>query len=252
MRVSSGSSLQLGNSSLDIIADQLSVSEQTSSTPLLSVSAEGVNVGTSVGVTGSLGVTIGGPLETSQVQSPGNQDLLIQSLSGELHLTGGRGISLRDGPGFDGVAVSSNSDLTITSQNGQVGHLVKQYYWVSFLYYYCRWYWTARLLQYRGCQDQDRVIGMKCACAGHRELFIWYQQAQTVRKTMTFVHHHSNRTMKLAQHHKINDEAILYRFQNHAYRSMAFLEETPIPLPAPLKTVLEDDCFWVLRRAKVR
>lgn len=123
MKVNGGSSLELGNSSLNIIAEQLSVMDQTSSTPLLSVSAEGVSVGsTRMDITGSLGVAIDGPLETSQVQSPSNQDLQVQSLSGELHLTGGRGVTLQDGPGFGGVAISSNSDLTITSQNGQVRH----------------------------------------------------------------------------------------------------------------------------------
>lgn len=123
MTTSDGSSIQLGNSSLNILADQFSVLEQGGGpAPLLSVQAEGVTVGTSAGleVTGALGVTVAGPLEASQVQSPSNQDLQLQALSGELHLTGGRGISLRDGPGFEGVSVSSNSDLTITSLNGQV------------------------------------------------------------------------------------------------------------------------------------
>lgn len=126
MNVDGGSSLQLGNSSLSITAEQFSVSDQTSSTPLLSVSGEGVSIGSaSLDVTGSLGVAISGPLETGRVQSPSNQDLQVQSLSGELQLVGGHGISLQDGPGFEGVAISSNSDLTITSQNGQVRHFVE-------------------------------------------------------------------------------------------------------------------------------
>ena len=121
MSVNEGSSLQLSNSSLNILTEQFSVSESPDSTPLLSVSTEGVSVSsTRMDVSGSLGVAINGPLETRQVQSPANQDLTVQSLSGELRLTGGRGISLQDGAGFGGVAISSNSDLTITSQSGQV------------------------------------------------------------------------------------------------------------------------------------
>lgn len=121
LSVEDGSSLLLSNSSLNIVAEQLTVSEQTSSTPLLSVSTEGVGVAsTRMDVTGSQGLSINGPLETSQVRSPSNQDLQIQSLSGELRLTGGRGLTLRDGPGFDGVTVTSSSDLSITSESGQV------------------------------------------------------------------------------------------------------------------------------------
>lgn len=88
------------------------------------MNGNGVSIGaTRVEVTGSLGATINGPLETTQVQSPANQDLQVQSLSGELELTGGRGVHIHDGPGFDGVQVTSHSDLRVTSQNGQVCHV---------------------------------------------------------------------------------------------------------------------------------
>ena len=88
---------------------------------LLSVSSDGVSVGaTQLEVTSSLGMVVNGPLETNQIQSPANQNLEIHSVSGELGLFGGRGVHIRDGPGFNGVHLTSHDDLTLMSSTGQV------------------------------------------------------------------------------------------------------------------------------------
>jgi hypothetical protein len=120
MRITSGSSVNLANTSLNISADRLTVSRQTSATPLLSVTDRGLSIEPLMEVTGPLGVSVEGPLEANQIQSPANQDLQIQSLSGELQLTGGQGVRIEDGVGFDGVEVTSHSNLAISSQTGQV------------------------------------------------------------------------------------------------------------------------------------
>ncbi len=122
MAVSNGASIQLGNSSLSISAEQVafSTSEQPH-TPVFSVSEKGVCVGaTLLEVVGSLGVSVSGPVETSAVQSPPNANLQLQSLSGELVLTGAGGLAIQDSPGSDaGVSLTSHADLTLTSQTGQ-------------------------------------------------------------------------------------------------------------------------------------
>lgn len=120
MRITNGSSLHLTDASLNISADQLHVLQQDSSTPLLSVSDRGVNIRPRVEVTDPLGAVIQGPLEVNQVQSPANQNLQIQSLSGELRLTGGQGVQIEDGVGLDGVEVTSHGNLVVSSQTGQV------------------------------------------------------------------------------------------------------------------------------------
>lgn len=120
MRVANGSSFHLTNTSLNISADQFQVLQHNSSTPLLSVSDRGVNIGPRVEVTDPLGAVIRGPVEANQVQSPANQNLQIQSLSGELWLTGGQGVQIEDGVGFEGVEVTSHSNLVVSSQTGQV------------------------------------------------------------------------------------------------------------------------------------
>ena len=127
MRIINGSSLQLTNSSLNISADRFSVSQQGSSTPLLDITDEGVRVGGhQLEVTSSLGASVAGSVETSRVQSPAQQDLLIQSLSGNLHLSGGRGIHIQDGVGFDGVSLTSHDHLTISSLTDQVSVSTKR------------------------------------------------------------------------------------------------------------------------------
>ena len=127
MRVINGSSLQLTNSSLNISTDQFSISQQGSSTPLLDITNEGVRVGGhQLEVTSTLGARVEGSVETSRVQSPAQQDLLIQSLSGNLHLSGGRGIHIQDGVGFDGISLTSRDDLTISSLTDQVSILMRR------------------------------------------------------------------------------------------------------------------------------
>ena len=66
------------------------------------------------------GAIVRGPVETNQVQSPANQNLRVQSLSGELELTGGRGVRIEDGVGFGGVEVTAHSNLMVSSLTGQV------------------------------------------------------------------------------------------------------------------------------------
>lgn len=124
MTVKNGSSLQLGNTSLSISAQQLAFSTAAEGQPhtqILSVSEAGVSIGaTQVEVTGSLGASVAGPVETSTVQSPPNSDLQLQSLSGGLVLTAAGRLVIQDSPGSDaGISLTSNSDLTLTSQAGQ-------------------------------------------------------------------------------------------------------------------------------------
>lgn len=112
-------------SSLNITTPELSVVTESSgntSSPLFSVSSAGVVIRQQLHVTSSLGLTLNGPLETSLLQSPANQDLEVQSLSGELSLTGGSGVLIEDGTGSEGgVSISAYSDISLTSQTGQVG-----------------------------------------------------------------------------------------------------------------------------------
>lgn len=120
MKIANGSSFQLTNSSLDVSTDELTISQQDGSTPLLSISDVGVNIGApQMEVTHPLGVTIRGPLETPQVQAPANQDLQIQSLSGGLRLAGEH-VTIQDGVRFEGVEVVSQDTLLVSSQNDQV------------------------------------------------------------------------------------------------------------------------------------
>lgn len=121
--IENGSSFQLGNSSVSISAQQLAFSVPGQPLPpVLSLTESGVSVGAAeMEVTGSLGASLGGPLETGTVQSPPNSNLQLQSLSGGLVLTGAGGLRIEDSPGSDaGVSVTSNSDLTLSSQRGQV------------------------------------------------------------------------------------------------------------------------------------
>ena len=121
MAVFNGSSLTIGNSSLNISTDTLSFLGLNASSTLLSVSNTGVRVGASqLEVTGSLGLTLNGPVQTSQLQSPANQNLQINSLSGQLELTGAQGVHIRDGPASSGIRLTSHNDFTLESQTGQV------------------------------------------------------------------------------------------------------------------------------------
>ncbi len=120
--VENGSSFQLGNS-LSISTQQLAFSVPGKPLPpVLSITESGVSVGAAeMEVTGSLGVRLSGPLETDTVQSPPNSNLQLQSLSGGLVLTGAGGLHIQDSAGSDaGVSLTSNADLTLTSQRGQV------------------------------------------------------------------------------------------------------------------------------------
>ncbi len=91
--------------------------------PLLSVNRERVSVGAGrMEVTGPLGVVLRGPLQANRIESPANQNLQVQSLSGNMELRGGEGVVVQDGVGSSGMDFTSFSDLTITSQNGQVSY----------------------------------------------------------------------------------------------------------------------------------
>ncbi len=112
--------------SINISTASFSVQAATGqSSPLLSVQDSEVIVGASrLQVTGAQGLTLNGPVEVSRVRSPADQDLLIQSLSGELQLQGGSGIHIQDGTAqAGGVTVTSQEDITLTSLNGEVCYL---------------------------------------------------------------------------------------------------------------------------------
>ena len=72
---------------------------------------------------GTLGIFIEGPVETSQIQSSPNQQLKLESPSGNLRLVGSHGVTVETG-GIGGVAVSAQDDITLESQNGSVSGLV--------------------------------------------------------------------------------------------------------------------------------
>lgn len=133
MKIQNGSSVHLSDSSLNISAQQLSIlgrSSSPSQPPLLHVSEDSVQVGaTQMYVTGALGTLLHGTLETSQVQSPANQNLALESLSGEVELTGGEGVHIQGGTGVSEVEVTSHGDLRITSLTGQVGERSRNNYW---------------------------------------------------------------------------------------------------------------------------
>ena len=117
---SSGSDIAMDNTTLNITAQQfLITSPSNSSTPALSVSDDGtVSVGASqMEVTGTLGMVLNGPLETGQVSSHPNSDLNLESASGSLVIIGRGGVQIQDGPAFEGVEITSNERLSISSRS---------------------------------------------------------------------------------------------------------------------------------------
>ena len=122
------SSIHVGTSSINISTKRFSVhgpQEGREQKPILSVSSEGVWVGAAeLQVTGPLGLNLNRPLETSQVQSPANQDLQLQSLSGKVEVRGGSGVIIHDGnTGSGGVTITSQADISLSSQTGQVSFI---------------------------------------------------------------------------------------------------------------------------------
>lgn len=117
---SGGSDIAMDNTTLNITAQQfLITSPSNSSTPALSVSDDGtVSVGASqMEVMGTLGMVLNGPLETGQVSSHPNSDLNLESASGSLVIIGRGGVQIQDGPAFEGVEITSNERLSISSRS---------------------------------------------------------------------------------------------------------------------------------------
>ena len=102
-------------------------STETGQSPLLSVSSDEVRVGAAqLQVVGPLGLLLNGPLETRMIRSPPDQNLLVQSFSGELTIRGGSGVRIEDGSAFaGGVTITSEEDIGLSSQDGQVRSLTK-------------------------------------------------------------------------------------------------------------------------------
>jgi hypothetical protein len=77
-----------------------------------------VSVGASqVKVTGTLGMVLNGPLDTGQISSHPNSDLTLESASGSLTMVGRGGVRIQDGPAFEGVEITSNEKLSISSRS---------------------------------------------------------------------------------------------------------------------------------------
>ena len=122
--ISAGSSeLRLGQNALNISTDSFQVFSQDQPSPgepLLSVTSDGVTVGAAVlEARGTLGTTLEGPLETSQVQSAPNQPLRLEAPSGNVSLIGSSGVSIQAGP-LGNVDITSTGDINLQSQNGDV------------------------------------------------------------------------------------------------------------------------------------
>ena len=122
--ITAGSSeLRLGQNTLNISTDSFQVFSQDQASPgepLLSVTSEGISVGAAMlDARGTLGTTLEGPLETSQIQSAPNQPLRFESPSGELSLIGSSGVSIQAGP-LGSVDITSAGDINLQAQNGDV------------------------------------------------------------------------------------------------------------------------------------
>lgn len=122
--ITAGSSeLRLGQNTLNISTDSFQVFSQDQASPgepLLSVTSEGVSVGAAMlDARGTLGTTLEGPLETSQIQSAPNQPLRLESPSGELRLIGSSGVSIQAGP-LGSVDIMSAGDINLQAQNGDI------------------------------------------------------------------------------------------------------------------------------------
>lgn len=93
----------------------------STNTPSLTVDSQGVSVqATHLNVSGSLGLSLAGPLETEQVLSAPGENLQLSSPSGRMTITGSQGVRIEDGYGFDGIEIISNEGVSITSRNGAV------------------------------------------------------------------------------------------------------------------------------------
>ena len=116
------SHIQVSPSSVNISTASFSVRSEAGQESLLSVDRTEVTVATAqLQVTGALGMFLNGPLETTSISSPANQDLQVQSFSGELSLQGASGVRIEDGSSVaGGVRITSQEDILLTSQNGQV------------------------------------------------------------------------------------------------------------------------------------
>jgi len=116
------SHIQVSPSSINISTRYFSVQAGAGQPSLLSVDRDEVTVAAAqLQVTGALGMLLNGPLETASVSSPADQNLQIQSFSGELSLQGAAGIRIEDGSAVSGgVSIFSQEDILLASQDGQV------------------------------------------------------------------------------------------------------------------------------------
>lgn len=118
LSIEGGADVVMDTSSVNITAQQFQVSSPTGSTPSLSVSDDVITVGAAqMEVKGSLGVVLNGPLETRQISSHPNADLSLESASGSLVITGREGVQIQDGAAFEGVQITSNERLSISSRS---------------------------------------------------------------------------------------------------------------------------------------
>ena len=108
----------MDNSTLNITAQLFQVTTPTSSTPALSISDDVITVGAAqVQVKGTLGMILNGPLETAQISSHPNSNLNLESASGSVEMVGRGGVNIEDGPHFEGVQITSNEKLLISSRS---------------------------------------------------------------------------------------------------------------------------------------
>lgn len=122
INVDGSSSISLNNNMCSITTPQLQLLPSSSATPALTIDHQGVSVGAEqLNVSGSLGLILGGPLETDEIRSPPEENLEVLSPSGRLIMTGSQGVRIEDGFGFDGIEVTAANDIAITSRNGVVG-----------------------------------------------------------------------------------------------------------------------------------
>lgn len=120
-----GTDVTLDNSTLNITTQLFHVATPSSlsQSPALSVSDDGVSVGASqMEVTGTLGMILNGPVETAQISSHPSEDLHLESAAGSVVVVGRGGVHIEDGPGLDGVEITSNEQVSIASRSGAVSN----------------------------------------------------------------------------------------------------------------------------------
>lgn len=123
LSIDGGADVAMDNSTINITAQLFQVATPTSSSPALSITDDHITVGASqMEVKGTLGMILNGPLETNQISSQPNDNLNIESASGTLVMVGRGGVIIQDGPEFDGVRVTSNEKLSISSRS-EVSHV---------------------------------------------------------------------------------------------------------------------------------